>query len=473
MKKIIFPFLLLLFFPLNGQEKDQASYDEVFRLADAWLEAQRDYDFLPGISAALVSDQDLIWEGAFGYANPDQKIPASPKTLYSICSISKLFTSVAIMKLYDEGKLRLDDEIHNLLPWFNLEQHYPESGPVTIRSLLTHSSGLPRESDHPYWSGPDFPFPSREEVREGLSHQQTLYPASTYFQYSNLGMTLLGEVVAEVSGMPYETYVEKEILRPLRLNSTKPRLPEQEWGKELAVGFSALRRDGTRYALPLFQAKGIAAAAGFSSNVEDLARFASWQFRLLENGGTEILKAATLKEMQRVQWMDPDWGTTWGLGFSIFRIDGQTIVGHGGSCPGYRSVLMMDPENKMAAVVMINAQHVDPGVYASGLGSLMKKASGKKVSAEGFNPEEYVGTYNAQPWSGETLVVPWEGKLAVLGLPTDDPAGDMMLLKHVEGDVFVRMREDGHQGEEVRFERDGSGHVIRMWQHNNFNDKIK
>ena len=82
-------------------------------------------------------------------------------------------------------------------PYGMIEQ-YPDTGPITIRSLLTHSSGLPSESDYPYWSGPDFPFPSPEQVKAKLGTQKTLYPPSTYFQYSNLGLTLLGEIVAEV-----------------------------------------------------------------------------------------------------------------------------------------------------------------------------------------------------------------------------------------------------------------------------------
>ena len=86
---------------------------------------------------------------------------------------------------------------------------------------------------------------------------------------------------------------------------------------------------------PFFLVNGIAPAAGFASTVEDVARFASWQLRLLEKGGKEILAANTLKEMHRVHWTDPDWNTTWGLGFSVSRSDGKTYVGHGGLvfCP--------------------------------------------------------------------------------------------------------------------------------------------
>ena len=168
------------------------------------------------------------------------------------------------MNLYEEGKLRLDDPISSILPGFNIKQQFEESGPITIRGLLTHSSGLPRESDYPYWTGPEFKFPSKEEVKSQLGKQETLYNASTYFQYSNLGMTLLGEVIEKVSGMPYDRYIEETILKPLKLNNTKTVLPANEWGKQMAKGYSAEKRDGTRDPIKLFDARGIKAAAGFN-----------------------------------------------------------------------------------------------------------------------------------------------------------------------------------------------------------------
>jgi CubicO group peptidase (beta-lactamase class C family) len=403
-----------------SEEKTKPDFSEAIRMIDTWLEAQRDYDNLPGISVAIVTDQEILWSKGYGLADLEKKVPSSPNTIYSICSISKLFTSVAIMQLRDAGKLRLEDLVADHLPWFNLEQQYPDTGPITIRSVLTHSSGLPRESDYPYWTGPDFPFPSTSQVRAKLGTQKTLYSPSTYFQYSNLGITLLGEIVAGVSGMPYSKYIEENILKPLRLADTRTELPESLWRGKLATGYTAKKRDGTRSMLPLFQAKGIAAAAGFSSTVEDLARFASWQFRLLEKGGEEILKASTLREMQRVHWVDPDWKTTWGLGFSVSEVDGQTIVGHGGSCPGYRSTLSIDPNKKQAFIIMINAQGVSPDKYATGMRDILKKATDKtKQEKAVVDLEAYAGHFDAQPWWGETVFLPWQGKLAVFELPSE------------------------------------------------------
>ncbi len=471
-------FLLVLVLtcisPAFSEEKEKPDFSEAVRMIDTWLEAQRDYDNLPGISVAIVTDQELLWSKAYGMADLEKKVPSSPSTIYSICSISKLFTSVAIMKLRDAGKLSLEDLVADHLPWFNLQQRFPGTGPITIRSVLTHSSGLPRESDYPYWSPPDFPFPTQKQVIAKLGSQRTLYSPSTYFQYSNLGISLLGEIVAEVSGMPYEKYIEENILKPLRLADTRTKLPESLWRGKLATGYTSIKRDGSRSMLPLFQAKGIAAAAGFSSTVEDLARFASWQFRLLEKGGEEIIRASTLREMHRVHWVDPDWKTTWGLGFSVYEVDGKTMVGHGGSCPGYRSTLTIDPSEKQAFIVMINSSGVSPSKYATGMREILKKAKDKDEEEKAaVDLEDYAGHYDSQPWWGETAILPWQGKLAMFGLPSENPGKNLTLLKHIEGDTFRRVRKDETLGEEVVFERDKSGKVFRMWHHSNYENKIR
>jgi CubicO group peptidase (beta-lactamase class C family) len=155
-----------------------ASALEVLRV---WLEAQRAYDQIPGVSAAVVYDQEVLWSGGFGYADGERLVPATPGTIYSICSISKLFTSIAVMQLRDAGKLRLDDPVEKHLPWFTIKRTAPEGPEITIEGLLTHASGLPRESDHPYWTGPEFKFPTREEIIESLSKQETRYPAQFLF----------------------------------------------------------------------------------------------------------------------------------------------------------------------------------------------------------------------------------------------------------------------------------------------------
>jgi CubicO group peptidase (beta-lactamase class C family) len=460
---------------------------QAIALLDIWLQAQRDYDQIPGLSAAVVHDQQIVWSGGFGFADVDRRAPAGPDTIYSVCSISKLFTSLAVMQQRDAGTLRLDDPVARHLPWFSIKVTEPDAPDITIAGLLTHSSGLPRESDFPYWTGPEFAFPTREQIVARVGAQETLYPAQTYFQYSNLGMTLAGEIVAAAAGEPYENYVRARVLQPLGLASTTPDMPRDQRGGRLAVGYSARDREGSRHPVTFFAAQGIAPAAGYASTVEDLARFVSWQFRVLQRkGGEEILRRNTLREMHRVHWVDPDFDTTWGLGFAVNRYKDKTFVGHGGSCPGFRSQLLMQVDERVALVVMANAQGVNTAPLVQRmydmLGPALRAATGKKddeskddggeaaqktpEKAPDASLENYRGLY-ASGFAGEIAIVIWEDGLASVGLPTLDPVAGMMKLKKVGDHTFRRVRKDDSLGETIVFDMGPDGRAERLRWHSN------
>ena len=474
MRRILLLSILYLVSAAVFGQNTEKDYSEAIELIEVWLEAQKDFDRLPGISAIVVDDQKVLWSGAFGFSNIEQQKKTNTNTLCSICSISKLFTSIAIMKLYDEGKLRLDDRVSDLLPDYDLEQQFSDSGPITVRSLLTHSSGLPREADYPYWTGPDFYFPSKEEIKNRLSQQETLYRASTYFQYSNLALTLLGHIVEQVSGQSFESYVQENILTPLGLSNTRMTMPKDLLGNELAVGYSQLNREGKREKLKLYDPSGITPAAGFSSNVNDLGQFAAWMIRLRDTNTAEILKPSTLKYMQNVHWTDPDWKTTWGLGFAVYKgPNGNTWAGHGGSCPGYRSTFRIDLKNKRAYSVMINASGTNPNKYANGIHGILKKVKdAKKDSSEKKDFSNYEGYYSLMPWWSEEYISSWNGQLVGLRLPSEKPEKAMTFYKHIEGDTFRRIRDDKELGETLVFERDEKGNVVRMLRHGNYSQKM-
>jgi len=461
--------VLLVVFGLGASQvsKEDSRIQECINLIQTWIKAQIDYNNIPGMSISIVYDQDILWTQGFGFADRDKKIKAQPSTIYSICSISKLFTSISVMQLRDKGKIDLDEPIKTYLSWFEIQDKYPKAPEITLRRILTHSSGLPRESAYPYWIGPDYPFPTLEEIKKKISSQEELYPGATYFQYSNLGMALAGHIVGEVSGIPYDQYVEENILNPLGLENTSPEIPLHKRNGQLATGYSGKLREGGRKHIPEYQVRGIAPAAGFASTVLDLGRFASWQFRLLENDEFEILDPYTLREMHRVHWVDPDWDTYWGLGFSVSRRGDKTFVGHGGSCPGYRSQLLLCPKDKTAVVVMTNASDVSPRDSAHEIFDIITPAISKVLEkpdeTEAHDPdlEKYTGRY-IRPIGGEIQVLIHNGDLAVLYLPTDHPLSSLIHLKRVEENTWRRIREDGGLGEKIEFEKDEKGRVTRM-----------
>jgi CubicO group peptidase (beta-lactamase class C family) len=116
---------------------------EALAVVETWLDAQLAYERIPSLSAAIVHDQELVWSGAMGMAHPARGMEATPETLYSICSISKLFTSVALMQLRDRGLVDLRDPVSDHLPWYAVAQRHDTSAPVTVQGILTHSAGLP------------------------------------------------------------------------------------------------------------------------------------------------------------------------------------------------------------------------------------------------------------------------------------------------------------------------------------------
>lgn len=433
-------------------------YKDAIRLLDYWLEAQTAFDRVPAVSAGVVIGQELVWGKGYGFVDERKTIAAGSDTIYSICSISKLFTSIAIMQLSEAGRLSLDDDISKLLPSARIERSDPDSGPISIRSLLTHSAGLPRETLAASWPPTTYSAPSTGQLLADLSRQATFIRSSDHYQYSNLGMVLLGEVIGSISAQPYSQFVQDRILSPLKLFDTRPRLPTEMLGTRMPAGFSALKRDGSRDALPPYQANGLTAAAGFTSTVNDLARFATWQFRLNKKGGTEVLRVATLREMQRVQWTDPDGKNSWGLGFAVGREGANNIASHTGRCPGYETAFALALKDEVAVISLANAQNGGP--YTRQMRNLVLKGLRLPARAEGSpNLEDYAGRYNAQPWRSERVIVPWGKDLALLTLPDGDPAGNMSILRNTGVDNFKYVRDDGTLGSEVRFDRDSERRV--------------
>ena len=270
------------------------------RLFSAWLEGQIAYKGLPGVAVGVVSDQQLVWAKGFGFANLQDKRPMTPATLFRMASHSKLFTATAIMQLREQGKIRLDDPVSKYLPWFRLKPAGDDDGEVTIEQLLTHASGLPREAgDH--WSTNQFP--TGEEVRRLMADRQAAFPAATRWKYSNLAFTIAGMVVEAVSGEKWADYVQRHIFTPLGMSASSVDRNDPA----LTVPYGRRMPDGSRAVLPFIDARGMASATGISSNVEDMAKFVSAQFRRGKMGGAQILSSSSLREMHRVRSVEETW----------------------------------------------------------------------------------------------------------------------------------------------------------------------
>ena len=441
------------------------------RLAEAWLRAQLAHDGVPGASVGIVHDQKLVSAWGFGFANAKAKVPATARTRFPICSISKLFTSVAAMRERDAGRLSLDKPIADYLSWYTLKPADGAEEPVTARAIMSHAAGLPREVDVPYWR--DLKFPDVGQMKARVASQAALYRPYEHHQYSNLGMSLLGEVVGSVSGQDYHSYVRRHLLEPLGLVRTTSDVPVEHWGKELAVGYTA-RKDGwKREPFPPYELKALAPAGGFASTVEDLARFAAWHFRLLSAGGEEVIKATTLREMQRIHWVVPDRPEErWGLGYQFYGETRAPDVGHGGHCPGYRSFLSMRPQDKLAVIVLTNVEDGSPARFVGELyrvlgPDILRVADGKSNAAP--SPlTEYEGSYEFPGWDRDFFVVAAGDELLSIQPYAESVNRSLARYRMVAKDSFRRVRDDGSLAEEMRFERDPRGRTARLWWFSNY-----
>ncbi|HEV8530357.1 MAG TPA: serine hydrolase domain-containing protein, partial [Methylomirabilota bacterium] len=338
----------------------------------AWIEYRLAYWSLPSIAVALVHDQQLLWARAFGQADVERGIPATPATVYRVGSVTKLFTATAVMQLRDAGALRLDDPVAQHLPWFKIARERDHEGvELTVRQLLSHTSGLPREAAFPYWETMDFP--SIAEVRDGLTRQSSALAPESQWKYSNLAVALAGEIVASVSGVPYARYIERRILEPLGMRSTlvDGMLPDDP---RLARGYSRRFPRAPRERREVGDIGGLIAAGNLASTVEDLARFAMLHFRTTGGAEDSVLAGTTLKEMQRMHWLEPGWQAGWGLGFRIYREEGRTCIGHGGLVPGHAAEVRLLPSEKIAIIVLSNAEDTWPLLYAQRATALLAPA---------------------------------------------------------------------------------------------------
>ncbi len=428
---------------------------------DSWIQATMASREQPGLSVGIVYDQELIWSKGYGFADVARRTRATPATAYRIASISKLFTATAILQLRDAGKLLLDDPVADHLPWFKIKNAHPDGPVITIRHLITHTSGLPRESTGTYWN--DLNFPTREEMMEILATQETAIPAETEWKYSNLALALAGEIVAVVSGEPWDQYVERHILRPLSMRSTRA-MPAPDM-RILASGYTRRVPGENRVPEPFVDTRGLAPAANLASTVEDLARFAALQFRDAAAEGEQILKGSTLREMHRIQWLRPDWRSGQGLGFSIRRVGDQVRVGHGGSVPGHRTQIEIAPAQKFAVIVLTNANDGEPLQYVNQAFQLVGPAVAKAAEApkKAATPDPawdlYVGTYTWKNSDVEIMVL--NGELTMFVPEAENPWESRVTLTPAGRHTF-KMKGGSSSGELLRFELDDQGRVTRL-----------
>jgi len=310
---------------------------------------------VPGVQIAII-DEDKVWTKEYGYADKSAKKEMTSDTVFQVGSISKTVAAWGVMKLVDEGKIDLDEPVEKYIKRWHIPNSEYDSAGVTVRRLLSHTSGLSLQG----YAGvkPGEKLAALEESLSGKTggagDVRIVYEPGSKFQYSGGGYTLLQLLIEEVSGMSFEKYMEQEILKPLGMESSA-----FEWKQEL-VGKTAKSYGVLGQTLPnyVFTEK---AAAGLYTTASDLARFAAAGVNMSggDQAGRGVLKPETTALMQQ-----PVENANWGLGYSFFELsDGRTGVGHGGTNRGWRAQFYIIPDSRQGIVVLTNSDTGDNVVY--------------------------------------------------------------------------------------------------------------
>ena len=356
--------------PSRAAGIDRSAVEDVAGILPEWLETVRHLRRQSGFQVAVWHDGELVAEVAVGAADEPAGIPLRTSHRLRIASHSKMLTAFTVMRLKEQGRLRLDDTVGD---------HVAElaESPVadrTLRDLLSHGAGLTRDSDDSRWWRLGIPFADRARLLEIARSGAVRTAPGLHLQYSNIGYGLLGLVIEEITGTGFAEAVAELVLDPVGVPGIGPDLPDAPPGPEQADGFAHGHTSllhGPRRVVEQIGTGALAAATGFWASAGAIASVAG---KVLTAG--ELLEAASLREMRRRVWTLHD-GGQYGLGLQEGRLHGFTVIGHSGGFPTGLSRTWAAPADRLVVSVIGTAVDAPSSEIALGILGLLSLAAGR------------------------------------------------------------------------------------------------
>ncbi|MCD4769705.1 MAG: beta-lactamase family protein [Bacteroidales bacterium] len=318
---------------------------------------------VPGVIVAIIDDQNVVWQEAFGISSIKENRAASIDDVYKTGSIAKVFTGLAILKLCEEGRVDLDDPLEKYLPDFHLRNRFSNTTPITIRSLLSHRSGFPRDDIYVIDElGVRIPPVNLQDKIESINGEYAVCPAGIRVRYSDIGVATLGRIIEIVTDVDFVTYMQKNILQPIGMHNSSF-LSNEQINENLAMGYNIIGRKA--YSVEQFDICDLPAGNMYST-IGDMTAFVQYIFRLLDTelptGSDEeqIIRSETLKEMFVDYYpheSDNSLGLTWWLGMGLSTP--QFVIHHAGDNQGFRSIMVLLPYEKLGIIIMANGSSFD------------------------------------------------------------------------------------------------------------------
>lgn len=342
---------------------------------------------IPGMVWGLVIDQRLAHVGTFGVRDRSDHSPVKADTVFRIASMTKSFTALAVLKLRDKGKLSLEDPVSKWIPEFaRMELPTRDAAPLRLRNLLSHSAGFPE--DNP-WGDQQLAV-SDAQVTEWLRRGIPFSTApDTRYEYSNYAFGLLGRVVTKASGIPYDSYVQTNVLAKLNMDSSTFEAASVPKEKR-AVGYR-LRPDGTYMEEPPLPHGAFGSMGGLLTNAADMGKYVAFQLSAWpprDDADSGPVRRASVREMNHL-WRPANLtvrrvngaieAVSSGYGYGL-RISSdcrfELIVGHGGGLPGYGSYMLWLPDYGVGMFAMANLTYAGPAQPINQALDLLLKSGG-------------------------------------------------------------------------------------------------
>jgi CubicO group peptidase (beta-lactamase class C family) len=418
-----------------------------------WLGFQMRASELPGCVLAVAHRGELAFERAHGVADVETGEALTPRHRFRVASHSKTFTSVGVMKLRDQRRLRLDDPVGAHVAGLG-----EDIAAVTVAQLLAHSAGVIRDGvDAGHWLERK-PFLDAAGLDAELARPLVLAP-NERFKYSNIGFGLLGKLVSSVTGEPYDTWIAREVVAAAGLTETAPDMPAE--GGPLARGHGLKWPLGRR---PVYDGEtpthALAPATGFVSTAADLARFFG---QLSPAASRSVLSPESRREMSRRQWRAPYAGQEryYGLGAMGGEIEGRAWFGHIGVFPGFITRTVVAPEWDVAISIVANANDGLSNPWIDGALHILN------AFARDGAPSPAVADWTGRWWSawGAVDLVPMGGKVLAAQPAALTPfadAADIEVTDPRHGRIALANGYANH-GEAVRRTADASGDFTSLW----------
>lgn len=336
------------------------------KLDDILVEAINEHS-LPGLAVGVVHESELLYAKGFGHASIEDDVAVTPDTIFRIGSISKTHTAFGIMQLWEQGKLDLDDPVNDHLKAYKVLHKDPNAPPVTIRHMLTHTSGIGEIRDLTdllkpvlgLGAKPEDPVVPLGEYYNGLLMPE-IYPGEKV-AYANHAWATLGQVIEDISGQPFAEYMIEHVFEPLGMHHSDYLLSERVKDK-FANAYSF--KKGMFKPVDYLRIE-VAGAGSIFSSLNDMAKYVAALMNDGENERGRLVKPETFEQMLVPQLdVDSRLGTNRGLYFVLARYGEHRIIWHNGGWPGFSSAMYVAPDDKLGILVFTNTSSDAPDLIA-------------------------------------------------------------------------------------------------------------